>query len=239
MLLGGYFDDDFAIPCGIAFMELECDQPEVNFNFCKVHFCLEINFVILHCSVNLESVILAAFVANVTIFEHYWHKFDFCLIVLNHTCPLSLMTLKILLCWKFSNGIWRWQYWLSSVALTHLQNYLRCQGSTLPPYSYDSPERFVRQRDSHFYPSALRAGGILSSWSRRLLDLRDPYLCNCLTDFLHSKFCELSRPVIVHCHGHLPICPIWACPWTKNLSNLPQIGSRLCGKQISGTAGWI
>ena len=59
--LGGYFDDDFAIPCGIAFMELECDQPGVNFNFCKVHFCLEINFVILHCSVNLESVILAAF----------------------------------------------------------------------------------------------------------------------------------------------------------------------------------
>ena len=21
---------------------------------------------------------------------------------------------------------------------------------------------------------------------------------------------ELSRPVVVHCHGHLPICPIWA-----------------------------
>ena len=98
------------------------------------------------------------------------------------------------------------------------QNYLRCQGSTLPLYSYDFPERFVRQRDLH-----------------------DPYLCNRLTDFLRSKFCELSRPVIVHCHGHLPICPIWACPWpwTKNLSNLAQIGSRLCGKQISGTAGWI
>ena len=133
---------------------------------------------------------------------------------------------------------------LSSVAVTHLQNYLRCQGSTLPPYSYDFPERFVRQRDLHFYPSALWAGGVLSSWSGRLLDLWDPYLCNRLTDFLRSKFCELSRPVIVHCHGHLPICPIWACPiwacpWTKNLSNLAQIGSRLCGKQISGTAGWI
>ena len=155
------------------------------------------------------------------------------LIVLNHTCPLSLMTLKILLCWKFSDGIWRWQNWLSSAAVTHLQNYLRCQGSTLPPYSYGFPERFVRQRVLHFYPSA---GGILSWWSGRLLDLRDPYLCNCLTYFLRSK---LSRPVIVHCHGHLPICPIWACPWTKNLSNLAQIGSRLCGKQISGTAGWI
>ena len=38
---------------------------------------------------------------------------------------------------------------------------------------------------------------------------------------------ELSGPVVVHCHGHLPICPIWACPWAKNLSNLPQIGPRL------------
>ena len=54
---------------------------------------------------------------------------------------------------------------------------------------------------------------------------------------------ELSRPVGVHCHGNMPICPIWACPWAcpwaKNLSNLPQIGSRLCGTHISETAGWI
>ena len=50
---------------------------------------------------------------------------------------------------------------------------------------------------------------------------------------------ELSRPVDVHCHGHMPICPIWACPWAKNLSNLSQIGSRLCGTHISETAGWI
>ena len=50
---------------------------------------------------------------------------------------------------------------------------------------------------------------------------------------------ELSRPVVVHCHDHLPICPIWACPWAKNLSNLPQIGSRLCGMHISETVGWI
>ena len=169
----------------------------------------------------------------------FFNTIGFCLIVLNHTCPLSLMTLKILLCCKFSNDIWRWQNWLSSVAVTHLQNDLRCQGSTLPPYSYDFPERFVRHRDLHFYPSALQAGGVLSSWSGRLLDLRDPYLCNRLMDFLRSKICQLSRPVIVHSHGHLPICPIWACPWTKNLSNLAQIGSRLCRKQISGTAGWI
>ena len=50
---------------------------------------------------------------------------------------------------------------------------------------------------------------------------------------------ELSMPVGVHCHGHMPICPIWACPWAKNLSNLPQIGSRLCGKHISEISGWI
>ena len=36
---------------------------------------------------------------------------------------------------------------------------------------------------------------------------------------------ELSRHVVVHCHGHLSICPIWTGPWTKNLSNLAQIGS--------------
>ena len=50
---------------------------------------------------------------------------------------------------------------------------------------------------------------------------------------------ELSRPVVVHCHGRLPICPIWTCPWAKNLSNLPQIGSRLCGTHVSETVGWI
>ena len=42
-----------------------------------------------------------------------------------------------------------------------------------------------------FYPSALRAGGVLSSRSGRmggrLPNLRNPYLCNRLTDFLHSK----------------------------------------------------
>ena len=48
--------------------------------------------------------------------------------------------------------------------------------------------------------------------------------------FSIRSFVELSRPLVVHCHGHLPICPIWACPWAKNLSNLPQIGSRLCGQ---------
>ena len=51
--------------------------------------------------------------------------------------------------------------------------------------------------------------------------------------FSIRSFVELSRPLVVHCHGHLPICPIWAFPWAKNLSNFPQIGSRLCGSHIS------
>ena len=54
-----------------------------------------------------------------------------------------------------------------------------------------------------FYPSALRAGGVLSSRSGRaggrvagrpggrLPNLRNPYLCNRLMDFLHSKFCGI------------------------------------------------
>ena len=50
-----------------------------------------------------------------------------------------------------------------------------------------------------FYPSALRAGGVLSSQSGRaggrpggrLPNLRNPYLCNRLMDFLDSKFCGI------------------------------------------------
>ena len=95
-----------------------------------------------------------------------------------------------------------------------------------------------------FYPSALRAGGVyvlLSRFGRA---------GGCQTCGTHisvtawrifsiQSSVELSRPVVVHCHGHLPICSIWACPWAKNLSNLPQIGSRLCRTHISETAGWI
>ena len=45
-----------------------------------------------------------------------------------------------------------------------------------------------------FFPSALRAGGVLSSRSGRadrLPNLRNPYLGNRLTDFLNSKFCGI------------------------------------------------
>ena len=43
-----------------------------------------------------------------------------------------------------------------------------------------------------------------------------------------------SRPVVVHCHDHVPICPIWACPWTKSLSHLPQIVERISLKSLDG-----
>ena len=97
-----------------------------------------------------------------------------------------------------------------------------------------------------FYPSALRAGGVLSSRSGRAGG-RAGGCQTCGTHisvtawwiFSVRSSMELSRPGVVHCHSHLPICPIWACPWAKNLSNLPQFGSRLCGSHISETTGWI
>ena len=47
-----------------------------------------------------------------------------------------------------------------------------------------------------FYPSALQTGGVLSQFRRAdgwLPDLRNPYLCNHLTDFLDSKFCGIVQ----------------------------------------------
>ena len=104
----------------------------------------------------------------------------------------------------------------------------------------------VRLSVTPFYPSALRAGGVLSSRSGRAGG-RAGGCQTCGTHisataqwiFSIRSSVELSRPVGVHCNGHMPICLIWACPWAKNLSNLPQIGSRLCGTHISETAGWI
>ena len=108
----------------------------------------------------------------------------------------------------------------------------------------------VRPSVTPFYPSALRAGGVLSSRSGRAGGLAGGWAGGCQTCGTHISVTawwifsvrssmELSRPVVVHCHAHTSICPIWACPWAKNLSNLPQIGSRLCGSHISETAGWI
>ena len=52
---------------------------------------------------------------------------------------------------------------------------------------------------------------------------------------------ELSRPVVVYCHSHLPICPYGlahrpkTCQIRQHLSNQ----ARLCGTHISETAKWI
>ena len=35
---------------------------------------------------------------------------------------------------------------------------------------------------------------------------------------------ELPSPVAVQCCDHLPICPTWACPWTKTLLNIVPAG---------------
>ena len=91
-------------------------------------------------------------------------------------------------------------------------------------------------------PGGLRAGGVLLSWSGPVGGCQTCGTHISVTAwwiFSVQSSVEFSRPVVVHRHGHLPICPIWACPWTKNLSNLAQIGSRLCGTHISDTAGWI
>ena len=111
-------------------------------------------------------------------------------------------------------------------------------GGLLPPLSDRS------QSETHFYPSALRAGGVLLSRSGRADGRAGGLAGGCQTCGTHifvtawrifsiRSFVELSRPLVVHCHGHLPICPIWAFQWAKNLSNLPQIGSRLWGSHIS------
>ena len=94
----------------------------------------------------------------------------------------------------------------------------------------------------HLTTIPLRAGGVLSSRSGRAGGCQTCGTHISVTAwgiFSIRSSVELSRPVGVHCHSHMPICPIWACPWAKNLSNLPQIGSRLCGTHISETAGWI
>ena len=43
---------------------------------------------------------------------------------------------------------------------------------------------------------------------------------------------DLSTPVVVQHHSYLPIFPMWACPWAKNLSNQAALGPDLA-KPIS------
>ena len=54
-----------------------------------------------------------------------------------------------------------------------------------------------------------------------------------LDGFTPFKFLmDLARPVVVHCHSYLPICPIWVCQSAKNLSNPAALGSDF-GEPIS------
>ena len=64
--------------------------------------------------------------------------------------------------------------------------------------------------------------------------LRNAYFWNRWTNILHSKFYVMDSGF-----GHLPICPIWACSWAKNLSNMVPTGSRLGGMHITETAEQI
>ena len=74
-----------------------------------------------------------------------------------------------------------------------------------------------------FYPSALRAGGVLSLRSGRA----PGWPGGCQTCGTHisktawrifsiQSSVELSRPLVVHCHGHLPICPTFSRSNFKN-----------------------
>ena len=97
----------------------------------------------------------------------------------------------------------------------------------------------IRWIISEFYPSTLRAREVLSSRFGRAGGCQTYGTHISVTAwriFSIPSSVDLFRPVVVHCHSHWRICPIWACPWAKNL---PQIGSSLCGTHISETARWI
>ena len=50
---------------------------------------------------------------------------------------------------------------------------------------------------------------------------------------------DLSRPVVVHCHSYLPICPTWVCPSAKNLSNQAALGPDFAEPISLEPLGWI
>ena len=163
-----------------------------------------------------------------------------------------LWSIKIHLINRSSFSYWTWNLRVESTNTMTIFVLVYCVervstcvlAATKQLYAWFSPS--VRLSVTPFYPSALRAGGVLSSRSGRAVG-RAGGCQTCGTHisvtawriFSVRSSMELSRPVVVHCHAHLPICPIWARPWAENLSNLPQIGSRLCGSHISETAGWI
>ena len=116
---------------------------------------------------------------------------------------------------------------------------LACWSWPGPFFSCDQTALWMVQ--SSFHPSVRHTFLPLSppGW-RGIVTVRAGHIS--VTDrriFSIRSSVELSRPLFVYCHGHLPDCPIWACWWAKNLSNLPQIGSRLCGSHISEITGWM
>ena len=90
-----------------------------------------------------------------------------------------------------------------------------------------------------YYHSALRDGGVMSSWPGRVAGRaggRGAGRPGCQT----CRTCiSVTAWWIFPIRSSVEFCPIWACPWAKNLSNLAQIWSRLCRMHISETAGWI
>ena len=155
---------------------------------------------------------------------------------------MSIACRKISKIWRLPGVSWR-KYLIKIRIICHV-----CGSISITRYVMI--KNALQKASIHFYPSALRAGGVLSSRSGRADWRAGGWAGGCQTCGTHISVTawwifsvrssmELSRPVVVHCHAHLPICPIWACPWAENMSNLPQIGSRLCGSHISETAGWI
>ena len=206
---------------------------------CIFHNTIRIHFIFRHLINQLQRVChLLSFVKNskIWIFRNF---FKFAPLTLPCVYPISMLRVDsstYFYCCNFSkfSKIISLDSLLAMSSGFHqncnfvfLANFFNCTFLPFSPRDWRGIVITVRAG----WGTGGRAGGCQT---------RKTHLCKHLTDLLHSKFSvELSRPVVVHCHGHLPICPIWACPWAKNLSNLPQIGSRLCGTHISEIAGWI
>ena len=80
-----------------------------------------------------------------------------------------------------------------------------------------------------FYPSALWAGGVLSSRSgragARLPELVARYLWNRLTDFLRSKFCGIVLPC--------------SCALLWSYAHLPHMGLPIGQKLVKFATNWV
>ena len=70
-------------------------------------------------------------------------------------------------------------------------------------------------------------------------DLRNPYLCNHLTDLLCWKFCGIVWACSCALSWSFAHFPIWACPWAKNFAKFSTNWVRLCRMHISETAWWF